>query len=473
MTDDELITTAADGDRVVALVGAGVVNIVTALALSDAGHRVVLLDAAPDPRADRPWQEYGCTRAGGAARMVTVTEADQYSGLVPAGNPGGVVFDTPPEQGGWDVRGSAPRSVHDQEWIREYSGLPTWRADRYRAGVHNLNRAAEAGWERILRAHPRLAGATGLRRGIQRAYSTTAAFDRAVERHRAVGDLLDVYSPAELAERAPALSRALPGRLGGGIAVRGFTLDVHRFLTESLAVLEGRGARLYFGTEVTGIATGPGGAVEGVVVRGRTLPVDDLVVSPGAHGHRILADLGLGGRIAGVLGIWHVLPDVYDQRHSLKISRPGRIAEDANITVGSHDGAPALIVGSGYGFTGTGAMDVDIDRLALVQGSVDEMMRELLPDAYEAAGGPAWLREAPRYCVRPWTATSLGLYSVRPTRTGRCIVTGGHNTGGFTQAPEVAEAVLASLHGRSHPMHHLYRATTTHDVPAAYALGGR
>ena len=39
---------------------------------------------------------------------------------------------------------------------------------------------------------------------------------------------------------------------------------------------------------------------------------------------------------------------------------------------------------------------------------------------------------------------------------GKCIITGGHNTGGFAQSPAVAQAVLAAIQGRKHGMHHLY-----------------
>jgi D-amino-acid dehydrogenase len=39
---------------------------------------------------------------------------------------------------------------------------------------------------------------------------------------------------------------------------------------------------------------------------------------------------------------------------------------------------------------------------------------------------------------------------------GVLVTTGGHNTGGFAQAPAVAAAVLAAVRGEPHPMHELY-----------------
>ncbi|WP_217189303.1 hypothetical protein [Streptomyces buecherae] len=75
--------------------------------------------------------------------------------------------------------------------------------------------------------------------------------------------------------------------------------------------------------------------------------------------------------------------------------------------------------------------------------------------------------------MRPWTATSLGLYHVEarqprtaPQQGGLFIVTGGHNTGGFAQSPAIGRAVLASVCGASHPMHTLYHPDR-HPAPAA------
>jgi glycine/D-amino acid oxidase-like deaminating enzyme len=472
MMDNDLKVGRRDTGRPVLLVGAGAVNLLTALALIDEGRAVLLVDSAPDPRTNRPWQQFGCTRGGRNARMFTVTEADQYSGLVPAGKPDGTVFDTPPDRGGWDVRKDVSPG-HDHEWIREHTDLPPDLAAQYRTEIHSLNRAAERGWKRVFDAHPQLADSTGLRRDILRVYSTPQAVARAVHRHRGVGDLLATHSRAEIADRAPALAHARADRLSGGISVRGFTLDAHRFVALVLDILEKDGAQLRFDTTVSAVCVGPDGVVEGVRVGSEQVAVNDVVVSPGVYGNRLLADLGIGGRIAGVLGLWHVLPNLWGQEFSMKVSRPGQVAEDANITVGTDENGPALIVGAGYGFTGTDPRNIDRAQVDVIAQSVDEMMRDLLPDAYEAAGGPRWLSREPRFCVRPWTSTSLGLFDVRATRAGRCIVTGGHNTGGFAQAPAVADAVLASLRGLRHPMHDSYQSATAIDARAAAPIPTR
>lgn len=460
------------GNGTVLLVGCGVVNLVTALRLTQRGWPAELFDSAPDPRLDRPWREYGCTRGGGNARMFTVTEADEYGGLWRDGGQR-TVFETPPDEHGWDVRRDNLHSVHDQDWIDAYEAVPATVAHRYGQDIHALTRRAGHKWEQLFEAWPELAQATNLQRRILRVYSTPQAVQRAVARHRQVGDLRDVLSADDVRAQFPALALARGDALAGGIVVGGFTLDIHRFVAVAVQLLMACGVRMHFDTEVTDMCTDAAGTIVGVQLGAGTVLADQVVISPGAYGNRLLARMGLGGRIAGVLGIWHTLPNLVAQRQSIKVSRPGAIAEDANITVGMSEGRPSLIVGSGYGFVGTSIDNTDPYKIRVIQRSVDEMMRDLLPDAYEAAGGARWLEHDPTFCLRPWTATSLGLFEVRPTARGQCIVTGGHNTGGFAQAPEVADAVVTTLLGRRHPMQDVYAAPTAGLAQTAPALSVR
>jgi D-amino-acid dehydrogenase len=88
--------------------------------------------------------------------------------------------------------------------------------------------------------------------------------------------------------------------------------------------------------------------------------------------------------------------------------------------------------------------------------AVEETVRNLFPKASGMSAAPTH-RDEMKTCVRPWTATGLGIFENTGTdRDGSFIITGGHNTGGFAQAPAVAMAVLAAIEGRSHLMHTLY-----------------
>ena len=62
----------------VAIVGAGIVNLVTAWRLASAGYRTDVYDSGPGPVPAPEWASHGCTMAGDNARMFTLTEADVY-----------------------------------------------------------------------------------------------------------------------------------------------------------------------------------------------------------------------------------------------------------------------------------------------------------------------------------------------------------------------------------------------------------
>ncbi|MGH3830300.1 MAG: hypothetical protein ACRDRS_07570 [Pseudonocardiaceae bacterium] len=110
--------------------------------------------------------------------------------------------------------------------------------------------------------------------------------------------------------------------------------------------------------------------------------------------HELLRGAASHGLIHGVLGIWLTTPNLEPRlEHSFKISRRGHRAEGVNVTVANdREGNPVLIFGSGCGWKDSGVL----------------------------------------------------------------IVTGGHNTGGFAQAPMIAEVVLAALRGEWHPMYNLF-----------------
>ena len=46
--------------------------------------------------------------------------------------------------------------------------------------------------------------------------------------------------------------------------------------------------------------------------------------------------------------------------------------------------------------------------------------------------------------------------SIPTNKGGQLIITGGNNTGGFTQSPYIADAVLHTLQGKKHIMQTLF-----------------
>ncbi|GHF05305.1 NAD(P)/FAD-dependent oxidoreductase [Streptomyces morookaense] len=449
---------AGAGNRDVALIGAGIVNLVTAVRLTEDGFRVTVLDRSPAP-GTAPWSAYGCSHAGDDARMFTFTEMDDYHnqdfhGTAPD------LFRRPVEHNGWLARDPQSLTAEERGWIEEFERVPSWLARTYNEDIFSLGAEAAGEWARLRHRRPELFEDVVLADGILRVYTDADHLRAALARHRAIGALLRELPPAELARDHPVLARPVrEGTLAGGLLVPGFTLNVHKFTRRIVDWLEDRGVRFHWDTEVTGVRRDASGAVTGFDCAVPVPGSAHVVVSPGVYGPELLRGTPCEGKIHGVLGGWMRISNRATRLgNSLKVGRRGHVTEDANVTVGlDADGQEILIVGSGYGYTGAGT-EPDERGLAAVRLGILDTIERLFPDrAGLRASSRAGDNYAFKYCIRPWTATSLGLYHAEATAGARLfVINGGHNTGGFAQAPAIAAAVLASLHGTPHPMHALY-----------------
>ncbi|MEM1180536.1 MAG: FAD-dependent oxidoreductase, partial [Acidobacteriota bacterium] len=282
--------------------------------------------------------------------------------------------------------------------------------------------------------------------------------------------------PAELKRRHPGFAAAVDrGEIAGGLEIEGFTLGLHRFVRNLLDRLERQGASFLWRRQVLGLERGPDGAVSGLRTADGVQRSDHYVLSPGASCRDLLAGTASDAAIQGILGLWHFLPHVEPRLgRSVKIHREGHVGEDSNITVGRDpSGRPTLILGSGYGFLGERELDMASPEIQCLFDALEVTARRYLPDAYARAVKEGTLYGDRKACVRPFTSTGLGLFEVLPTAEGgRLVITGGHNTGGFTQAPAVAEAVAETLGGGTHAMQSLFRPDRgrTAADPAGQAL---
>ncbi|MGW2275032.1 NAD(P)/FAD-dependent oxidoreductase [Streptomyces yangpuensis] len=449
----------AGGPRDAFLIGAGIVNLVTALLLADHGYRVTVVDRSPAPGTAR-WQAYGCTHGGDDARMFTFTEMDNYGNQDFRGDAPDW-FRQPVEKHGWLARDPDTLTPQEHAWIEEFESIPSWLARAYNADIFSLTAEAGQEWAALRARFPRLFEDVALSDDILRVYSDPVHFRASLERHRGLGTVLRELSPAELAREYPALAAPVRGgTLAGAILVPGFTVNVHRFTERAVGLLCGLGARFHWNTPVTGVRRAADGAVSGFDCAVPVPPHAHVIASPGTDGAALLSGTPCEGRIHGVLGGWIRVENHTPGLHtSLKVARRGHVTEDANVTVARDgDGREILIVGSGYGYTGA-AGEPEERQLAAMRAGIADTVERLFPDRDEPeASSRPYDNYGFKYCIRPWTATSLGLYHAEPLGAdgGLYVVTGGHNTGGFAQAPATARAVLASLRGDPHPMHALY-----------------
>lgn len=269
--------------RDVVLVGAGIVNLITAWYLVRSGCRLRILDARPDPRSALHWSAYGCTSAGGDARMFSLTEADDYHAKSATDRPSvNGVFRRPLDSGGWNVKG-APFTAGEDRWVSDFESVPGWLARVYGEDIMFFNGESRRLWRSLREDCPELFKNTGYSPGIVRLYTHQGQFEQAVQRHSGLGALQRVLEPRELRQRHPGLASSTDD-LAGALEVPGFTVNVHRFTARLISWLEQAGASFRWDTPVERIERADSGRLHALRVRDEAVTADHYVFSPGALG---------------------------------------------------------------------------------------------------------------------------------------------------------------------------------------------
>jgi D-amino-acid dehydrogenase len=445
----------------VTLVGAGIVNLMIALELVENGARIDVYDKGPDPRNNPPWQRLGSTHGGQNARMFCFTEADNYndrSNAVYSGMREAICTNV--IAGGWLALPPDDLSPDERAWIDNFTAVPEWRAEIFAEDIYQFNVTSGTLWERVRQSVPRLFEGVDFTPGVLRLYSQPEKVAPSTDLHRRLGSFRNALDLDELRRNHPVFEAAIGAEeVAGAFEVRGFTLNIHRLARRLLDELEKRGVRFHFGRQVTSIESNSDHHVVSLKTPQGVVRSEHYVVSPGAYGGSLLRGTRSSGKIQGILGTWLILPNPEPcLRWSVKIHQSGHVGEDTNVTLGTdHAGRPILILGSGYGFIGEHCLDMGSPEVACLQSSLASTAQRYFPDAFEISRRSGTLDTTTKACVRPFTSTGLGVFETLPTSDGgRLIVATGHNTGGFAQAPAVAEAVTATLRGRPHPMQSLY-----------------
>jgi glycine/D-amino acid oxidase-like deaminating enzyme len=460
----------------VIMVGAGIVNLMTAWRLAGAGYRIDIYDSGAGPVPALDPAANGCTLGGGNGRMFTLTEADIYNPSLSQHDP--VLLSTPVSDGGWRAFPAQAWTIQEQHWAEQFHGIPPEISKRYESDLIELNRHAWDDWNVCIKQQPGLFKVSGLAMGILRLYANSESLAHAIERHRRIGGLRRILSVRQLAADYPSLAVAADaGEISGGIEVAGFTLGIYEFILNLSLLLEAQGVTFHWGHIVDRIEWARPGLAAGLRDRsGVLMKADHYVLSVGAYGHNLLNGTEAGRQIQGVAGVWITIPNAAPSLPlSLKLRRDGHATPDTNVTVIDDPvKGSVLVLGAGYGWIGANPENIDVAQLAALFNGIQDTARRFFPAAYRMAARDGWLRTTRRWCIRPWTATSLGVFEMCPTIAGgSLIVTGGHNTGGFAQAPVVGDAVLAALEGTAHPMHSYYDPRRSrHDLAALRAGHG-
>jgi D-amino-acid dehydrogenase len=456
---------ASRGAPSVAIVGAGIVNLMTAFELLNHGFAVTVVEAGPDPRKDTASRRHGCTFGGCDARIFSFNESRHHHlrGLdVDQGT--NVQFWRGISDGGWLSADPARLEPADARWIDAFARVPPWLAARYNGDIISFNVESWRSWRACLEEQPELFADVGLHDGLLRLYATAEKYARALVNERALGSVVRELDPGALGAEFPSLDEAVRGgHVAGALEVSGFSINIHKLGCRLVRIAEARGARFMYDSAVTGVVRDAGGRVAAIRCGDAELACDHYVFSSGAYSHHLLRELGSAGSVAPVIGMWLTLldhPPYLDL--PLKISRSGfassGAAEGANVIAGTDcDGRRVIHLSSGHGYIGIHNRDPDRALLAELGKAVLETAAQYFPSKFERTRAAGGLPEDMTYCIRPWTPDGLGIFETLPAGGGgKVVVTGGHNTGGFAQSPSVARAVRLALQGESHPMHALY-----------------
>lgn len=450
------------------MIGCGAVNLITAFTLVKNGWQVEMIDKGPNPILGHPHP--GATWSGKDARMFTLTEADNYNDRTPAQSPLKTLFNRQLDKLGWDIR--ANREA-EEEWIHAHSSLPYQKAIECEDAIQKFNIESGPLWNEMIRQSPALFENAVLKEGIIRMYSDRDQYLKQLERHWSLNSLIEAYDPLEkvLCEMPGLAHPVRNNTIAGAFKTKGFTVNAHTFFRNMIDYLEDHGVEFHWGEEVYSIERREDGRIAALETEKRSITNGHFVLSPGAYGNKLLHNISSRNLIGGVLGGWATIPHLNEGfHHSMKIARKNHVTEDSNVTLATQNGREVLYVGSGYGFTGFAPGNICPEQLQLVYRGIEDTIQRFFPAEYAQVRDTPDFRESFTICVRPWTSNGLGIFEQIPTTNGgKLVTTGGHNTGGFAQAPSVGQAVLAALEGKEHIMHHLYHPKKHLLVPTAKA----
>ncbi|MCB0527676.1 MAG: hypothetical protein KDC65_04305, partial [Saprospiraceae bacterium] len=184
------------------MVGAGVVNLVSAYFLAKANHRLTIVDKGPNPLYPAFWKKLGCTFGGENVRMFTYTEADNYN------EKGSQLYSRMDEafervigDSGWLVRPKETLNAQEQAWIQDFHAVSPADAIQFGEEIYRVNISSGKIWQQWMEEAPELFDDVDLVQDILRIYSDPADFHAAQKLHGRLGSLTEVLSTESALEK--------------------------------------------------------------------------------------------------------------------------------------------------------------------------------------------------------------------------------------------------------------------------------
>lgn len=169
------------GDQSVTLVGGGIVNMITAYYLVNAGYKVTVLEGASDPTASANWRLQGCTFGGNDARIFSLNEGRQhlFKGYkyTSATN---TQFKLRVRDGGWLIHSPNEHDAYIRDWCDVSQRLPLWLAGRFDRDIISFNQESAPLWRKMMADSPALFHGIGFKDGLLRLYATSERYNQAL-----------------------------------------------------------------------------------------------------------------------------------------------------------------------------------------------------------------------------------------------------------------------------------------------------
>ncbi len=455
----------------VIVVGTGIVGLMSAFYLHEAGFKVTCVDAGPDPtNLHYDKRMAGTTFRSGNARHVTATETDPHA----TSSRAGLIY-KPSGEGGWLAKDPTLLTDEEKKWMDDFESFTKQgsRIDQYTDDVCYVNNLGKKLWRKIIRDHGNLFTGTGLQYGV-------SIFFLDKERAKSEAEFEDKYNRKverltieEIESSYPSLAYACEkGFITGGIKEDCITVNSIDLCVNIINYLKTKKVEFNWREYVVEMKRTKQGDIAGLVTAKRKiLRANHYVLSPGWLSQSCLKETKTAGKIMGVCGCWIHIPNPGLEMETLVAH-----AFDQNFVPGGFKGpfkidAPEptgyinatlegskLVVSGGYGFVGNdlkATPSFDWPGIQALFDHFEGVIKKIFPQSYKEAYQAGSLDR--RICVRPMTASGLGLFEILETaKGGKALVVGANSAGGFTQAPAIADAAVDAIMGKRNRIHHFF-----------------
>lgn len=443
--------------RKVALIGSGITNLYTAYQLVLNGFEVSLFDARPDPTIVNKDRHLllASSFGGEDARLFSFDECRHHFESKVSINQD--YFRTAITEGGRLCFNPNLISFDDIEWINSFEKIPTWLAKVFNDDIIAYNKESYDLWLNFIDRNNDIVNASGYKDCLYRVYSSEERFQKSIVQLRKRGEYISELSKEEFININPCFENAWNnGHINNVVRVKGFSFNIHKLGIALIEKIKKYGGTFFWNSEVSEIIRNNNAVIDKILLNNKEeIRAEIFILSPGAYGTNVLMQTSSKNLVSSVIGMWLKLPNTDPKLNfPIKLARTGigspGACESANIIPGiDRSGANVIYVSSGHGFIGAN-QTIDNNYLLNLGVGVIDVVRKYFPNSPLLQEN---IEENLTYCIRPWTASCLGLFSIEKIENGgMIIISTGHNTGGFAQAAVLSNEILRVISGSESDM---------------------